>query len=168
LHTEIVARPDLPDAVFHLLRVAFPDDQDDPRAFWPDDSTHVVVYQAERIVGHAGLITRALYIDGAPHSVAYVEYVAAEPRRSGYGTEAMQTIAREIKRRGFTLAALATGSPSFYQRLGWRPWRGPAGYRDRNGGSVPTPDSHPMVLDLGANVNLDAAIECEWRPGEVW
>jgi aminoglycoside 2'-N-acetyltransferase I len=169
VRTQVVSRSELPDAVFDLLRDAFPDDQYDQRAFWPDDSVHALVYDGNALVAHAGLITRTLYVDGAPHHVAYVEYVAAKPRRSGFGTIAMRAIGDEIASRGFAFAGLSTGSQSFYERLGWRRWRGPMAYRDRDGSSVPSPDEGVMVLDLGADVDLDAHIECEWRPGsDIW
>lgn len=169
LRTTIVARPELPEAVFDLLRAAFPDDRYDQRSFWPDDSVHALVYDGDQLVAHAGFLTRTLYVPGRAMTAAYVEYVAAEPRRRGYGTEAMRALQEEIERRGFPLAALATGSPAFYERLGWRLWLGPAAYRAPDGTAVPTPDEKPMVLDLGVNVNLDGTIECDWRDnGDVW
>jgi hypothetical protein len=64
---------------------------------------------------------------------------------------------------------LATGSPAFYERLGWRSWRGPTGYRAPDGRLVPTPEEKPMVLDLGAGVDLDARLECDWRDTQdIW
>ncbi len=171
VRTAIVDHSDLPDAAFDLMRVAFPDDKVDQRAFWDahPDAVHALVYQGEQLVAHAGVLTRTLYVRDRAISAAYVEYVAAEPRGRGYGTAAMRAIQEEVRRRGFLLAALATGSPAFYERLGWKPWRGPAAYRAPDGTVVPTPDEMPMVLDLGADVNLDDAIECDWRPiGDIW
>lgn len=169
LRSTIVARSEVPEAVFDLLRVAFPDDKYDQRAFWPDDSVHALVYHDDTLVAHAGFIVRRLYLPGREIDAAYVEYLAAEPRRQGFGTEAMRALQAEIERRGFRLAALATGSPSFYERLGWRLWRGPAAYRAPDGAAVPTPEEKPMVLDLGAHANLDDPIECEWRDNnDVW
>jgi len=165
----IVTRAELPEAVFDLLRIGFPDDEVDQRAFWPPDSVHAVVYQDDRLVAHAGLVVRTLYLPDRSIEVAYVEYVAAEPRGQGFGTQAMRAIEAEIRRRGFSLAALATGSPAFYERLGWRLWRGPAAYRKPDGTVVATPNEKPMVLDLGADVNLDDPIDCDWREiGDIW
>ena len=165
----IVSRAELTDDVSALIRIAFPDDRTDLQAFWPPDSVHALVHDDERLVAHAGVLVRTMYVDGAPIETAYVEYVGAEPRRSGYGTIAMRAIDEEIRRRGFALAGLATGSPEFYERLGWSRWRGPPGYRKPDGVILPTPDECVMVIDLGANVDLDAPIECEWRPvGDIW
>ena len=75
----------------------------------------------------------------------------------------MKTLAEEIKRRGYALAGLATGSPEFYERLGWRRWRGPTGYR-KDGRVIEMPDDEkPMILDLSAIVDLDERIECDWQ-----
>lgn len=164
----IVSRPDLPEDVFRLLRAAFPDDKVDQRAFWPPDSTHALVHDGDALVGHAGLIVRAFYLPGRAIDAAYIEYVAAEPRGAGHGTTAMRAIEQEVRRRGFSLAALSAAVPEFYEKLGWSRWRGPVAYRAIDGTVVPCPDEPVMVLDLGANVDLDAQIETDWREGDVW
>ena len=165
----IVIRPDLPDSVFDLLRRAFPDDDTDPQTFWPTDSVHALVYDGQTLVAHAGFLERTLYPPGSDVLTAFVEYVAAEPRRQGHGTAVMRALADEIQSRGYALAALGTGSPDFYARLGWRLWRGPTGYR-RDGQVIDMPhEERPMVLDLGAHVDLEQRLECDWREtGDVW
>ena len=169
LRSTIVSRADLPNGVFDLLRVAFPKDKADQEVFWPNDSVHALVYDNQRLMAHAGYLVRTLYVGGRAIETAYVEYVGAEPRRQGFGTQAVKAIEQEIRRRAFALTALATGSPEFYERLGWRRWRGPRGYRKPDGTIVLTPDETVMVIDLGAKVDLDAPIECEWRPvGDIW
>jgi hypothetical protein len=169
VRTEIVSRPALPDAIWPLWDVTFPDDSCDRRQFWPPDSVHALVYDGDTLVAHAGYLVRTLYVAGRPVRTAYVEYVGAEPRGRGYGTTAVRAIEGEIRKRGFTFAALATGVPGFYERLGWRRWRGPAGIRMPDGTRVDSPEEGIMALDLGAGVDLDAAIECEWRPiGDIW
>ena len=169
--TVIVAHDDLPEAAFDLMRLGFPEDEVDQRAFWDahPESVHALAYDGDALVAHAGLVTRALYTDSRAIETAYVEYVCAEPRRRGYGSLAMRAIEQEVRRRGFALAGLATGSPAFYERLGWRRWRGPRAYRAPGGAIDPTPDEIVMVLDLGAGVDLDASIECDWRAiGDIW
>jgi len=167
--SRIVSRHELPEAVWDLLRTAFPDDDSDQRAFFPADSVHALSYEGEQLVAHAGFLERTLYLPDREILTAYVEYVAAEPRHNGYGSAVMTALADEIKRRGYTLAALATGSPEFYERLGWKLWRGPTGYRkDGRVHDMPRGEN-PMVFDLGANVDLDARLECDWREGkDVW
>ncbi|MEX1255458.1 MAG: GNAT family N-acetyltransferase [Dehalococcoidia bacterium] len=168
----IVERAELPETAFYLMNTAFPEDPlEESREFWAsiDQSAHALVYESERLVGHAAIVDRTLYVAGRPIATAYVEYVCAEPRRQGHGSAAMRALREEIERRDYRLAALATSSFDFYARLGWRVWRGPTAYRASDGAVVPTPDEQPMVLDLGANVNLDHPIECDWRAvGDIW
>ncbi len=168
--TVIVPHERLPEGAVAVILAAFPDSPEDRvRTFWPNDSVHALAYDDDRIVGHAGYVTRTLYVLDRSLHTAYVEWVAAEPKRQGHGSAAMRALASEIERRGFTFAALATGSPGFYEHFGWQSWRGPTAYRAENGGVVPTPDEKPMVLDLGANVKLDDPLECDWRPdGDIW
>ena len=170
VRTVIVGHRRLPEDAVAVILAAFPEEPEDRiRAFWPDGSVHALVYNGDTLVGHAGFVTRTLYLPRRAFHTAYVEYVAVEPKRRRYGTAAIRALQTEIERRGFLLAALATGSPGFYERLGWQMWRGPTAYRAENGAVVPTPDEKPMVLDLGANVNLDDPIECDWRPkGDIW
>jgi aminoglycoside 2'-N-acetyltransferase I len=69
------------------------------------------------------------------------------------------------------LAALGTSSHGFYERLGWRIWRGPS-YVRTSEGEVATPDEdgYIMVRQTPRTPELrpDAPISCEWRPGDVW
>ena len=164
----IVERSDLPHAVFDLLRVAFPDNPYDPQAFWPLDSVHALEYDGETLVAHAGFVERTLHLPDRDILTAYVEYVAAEPRYSGHGTTVMKALTDEIKRRGYMLASLGAGEPEFYSRLGWKLWRGPTGYR-KDGKVFDMPlDENPMVFDLGANVDLDSRLDCDWRENDIW
>lgn len=112
---------------------------------------HVLARLQGELVSHALWIPRILEHETAgPLHTAYVEAVATAPghRGRGYATAVMQRIAEEIRSRpAFALAALSTGVPEFYARLGWRLWRGPRGVR-RPGGVELTPDEPVMVLPL--------------------
>jgi GNAT superfamily N-acetyltransferase len=166
--TGIVSRAGLTDAIFDVMLTAH-GGLDDQEAFWPQDSFHAIVYEGSQPVGHAGVLTRTLYVAGRAIETAYVEYVSAEPKLRGYGSLAMRAIEHEIRQRGYALAGLATGSPEFYERLGWRRWRGTTAYRASDGSLVSVADEIVMVLDLGAGVDLDAPIECDWRAvGDIW
>ena len=170
MQTLIVSRQHLSEVAFELMNTAFPEDPIERiREFWSGESVHALVCEGDALVGHAGFVERVLYPGGRTIATAYVEYVCAHPQRRGYGSAAMRALAEEIARRGYQLAALATGSPAFYERLGWRLWRGPTAYRAPDGAVVPTPDERPMVLDLGGIVSLDDPIECDWRAvGDIW
>jgi GNAT superfamily N-acetyltransferase len=115
-------------------------------------------------------ITRWLQPHGhAPIKTAYVELVATHPKRRkcGYATAIMERVAQEIA--GEHLGALSPATPTLYERLGWRLWRGPLFARTEDG-LLPTPDDQVMVLQLARTppLDLNTAMSVEWRPGEVW
>jgi aminoglycoside 2'-N-acetyltransferase I len=82
----------------------------------------------------------------------------------------MGDVAAWIKDR-YELGALGTGRHTFYQRLGWRTWKGPSSVRRAEGAQrTPQEDGHILVLETPSSPPLDlsAPISCEWRPGDVW
>ena len=71
----------------------------------------------------------------------------------------------------YELGALSTGENNFYARFGWETWRGPTFVRTGSGlERTADGEGGVMVLRAGpsAGVDLDAAISCEWRSGDVW
>lgn len=161
-----------------MLDRAFADDDDGPLAEedWQHalGGLHVLAEDDGRFVGHAAIVQRELHVDGRPVRTGYVEAVAVEPDRQGrgVGSAVMAAAAVEIRAR-YELGALATGRLGFYQRLGWRTWRGPSGVRTA-AGVQPTPDEDGYILVLETPqtplqpLQIDAPITCEWRPGDVW
>jgi aminoglycoside 2'-N-acetyltransferase I len=162
-------------AIRELLRAAF---EDDGEGFTDVDwahsvgGVHVVLSVAGNVVAHASLVERELRVAGLALRTGYVEAVATRPELQGrgYGSRVMTEINDTI-RNGFELGALSTGTPDFYGRLGWKPWRGPTAVRTE-GGLVRTPDDDGgiMVLLTPASPELDLAapISCPWRDGDVW
>jgi aminoglycoside 2'-N-acetyltransferase I len=132
--------------------------------------THVMAYLGDTLVSHAMWVTRWLQAGTLPLlCTAYVEMVATAPayQGQGFGTAVMQRLAVEIQ--DFDLGGLATGSPGFYARLGWEPWRGPLSIRTETG-ILPTPADSMMFLRLPKTPALDitAPLSAEWRAGELW
>jgi aminoglycoside 2'-N-acetyltransferase I len=134
--------------------------------------THVLAEDRGAIVAHAAVVERPIEIGGRPVRTGYVEAVATAPgrRRTGLGTQVMEEVGRII-REGYELGMLGTGVQSFYERLGWRVWRGPSAVRTGTG-EVPSPDEDGflMVLVTGSTPALDPAarITCDDRPGDAW
>lgn len=134
------------------------------------DPTHVFGYLGNQLISHALWVTRWLEYD---HTVllrtAYVEFVATEPafQRRGFASAVMRHLAQAVK--DYDLAALCTGSPGFYLRLGWLGWRGPLCIRSEKG-LLPTPNECVMILPLPKTPALDPslALSAEWRKGELW
>ena len=163
-------------AIRELLDAAFWDEEDE--RFTEEDwqhsigGIHVVLDVQGEIVAHASVVERELQVAGRPMRTGYVEAVATAPahQRRGYGTQVMQAIAEEI-RAEYELGALGTGEIAFYERLGWRVWRGPTSVRTADGERRTFDEDGGIMVLLTAStpaIELDAPISCEWRPGDVW
>ena len=160
-----------------LMRDAFADDEHG--GFTEDDwqhalgGTHFLLEADGTIVCHASVVTRQLHVSGVPLRAAYVEAVATDPahQRQGLGTQVMRAVGDFIDAGTWQLAALGTGSQRFYERLGWRVWRGSSSVRTAEGDvATPEEDGYIMVRLTPQSPGIDwsAPISCEWRPGDVW
>lgn len=135
--------------------------------------THFLLESDGQIVCHASVVTRELHFDGVPLVTAYVEAVATDPsvQGQGLGTQVMRAVGDFIDGGDWQIAALGTGSQAFYERLGWRIWRGPSFVR-ADSGDVATPDEDGYIMvrltPRSPGVSWDASLSCEWRPGDVW
>jgi len=117
-------------------------------------------------------VERELQIDERPVRTGYVEAVATLPGRQGEGHgSAVMTVVNAHIRSGFDLGGLGTGSQGFYERLGWQVWRGPSFVRTDHGlQRSADEDGYIMVLETPSSPELDlnAPISCDWRPGDSW
>jgi len=165
------------DALRELLWAAF--DVADPYEHFTEEDwqhtvggVHVVAEEAGRMVSHASVIERWLGIGGRLLRTGYVEAVGTAPDRQGrgFGTLVMREVGRVLD-DAFELGALGTGRHGFYERLGWRTWRGPTSVRTPDG-ERPTPDDDGFILVYATAaspvLDLTAPISCDWRPGDVW
>jgi aminoglycoside 2'-N-acetyltransferase I len=133
---------------------------------------HVLVDDDGEIRSHAAVVGRDIEAAGHLLDTGYVEAVATWPehRRRGYASAAMRAVGEVIASR-YELGALGTGAQAFYERLGWRRWRGPTFVREVDGvRRTPEDDDAIMVLLTARTPELDlgASIVCDWRPGDVW
>jgi len=133
---------------------------------------HVVLDVGGRIAAHGAVVERVLHLGGRPVRTGYVEAVATEPsdQGRGFGSMVMAEVA-DVIIEGYELGALSTGSPGFYERLGWERWTGPT-YVRTTAGTVRTAedDDGILVLVVPASPPIDPAesISCEDRTGDVW
>ncbi|HEY6650933.1 MAG TPA: GNAT family N-acetyltransferase [Actinomycetota bacterium] len=133
---------------------------------------HVLRSVDGELVAHGAVAERTLWLDGAPLRVGYLEAVATWPAHQdrGHGSAVVREL-DEIVRRDHQLGGLSTGRPSFYERLGWRRWRGSLAVRTA-AGDVPTPEESGAIFVLPTpaipDPDLDAALVCDWRNGDVW
>jgi aminoglycoside 2'-N-acetyltransferase I len=132
----------------------------------------VLAEDGDLLLSHAAVIRRTLEIDGEPWDTGYVEAVASDPAHQGkgIGTRVMEVVG-DIIHEEHQLGALGTGSFHFYERLGWRRWRGQSGVRTPAGiQQTPDDDRFIMVLltPMTAGIDLSGFITCNWRQGDVW
>lgn len=81
-----------------------------------------VVREGKQIVGHAGILPRAIRWRGQTLQAGLIGGVCARQqlRGEGIGTLAMQDVAERMAELELDFGLLWTGSHEFYQRLGWR------------------------------------------------
>jgi aminoglycoside 2'-N-acetyltransferase I len=165
------------ERLHELMHDAFADDEHG--GFTDEDwqhalgGTHFLLESDGAIVSHASVVTRDIHLGGVPLVTAYVEAVATMPSRQGqgFGTQVMRAVGGFIDDGDWQIAALGTGSQAFYERLGWRRWRGKSFVRKRTGDeATPDEDGYIMVrlTPRSPALNGDEPISCEWRPGDVW
>jgi aminoglycoside 2'-N-acetyltransferase I len=150
-----------------------------PEAVWTGigPGLHVIAEVRGRVVAHAMIVDRPIHLGvdaGVSIDAGYVELVATLPdlQGEGHGTAVMRTVG-DIVGQEYAIGALSTGSNAFYARLGWETWRGPTAVRMADGerASTPAQDGHVMVLRTDRtppDLQLDAPISVDWRPGDIW
>ena len=135
-------------------------------------AVHFLLEAGGDVVSHAAVVERELHTGGHRLSTGYVENMATRPELQGrgFGTRVLRAVNEHIA-AAYQLGALDTSRPTFYERHGWRVWRGPISVRTEDG-EVRTPEEEGAVMVLATptspSLDLDAPISCEWRPGDVW
>ena len=163
----------------HELRALLDEAWQGDDAFDDDDwahtigGTHFLVEVGGTVRSHVSVVPRTLVTGGRALFTGYVEAVATweRDRRLGYASELMRAATVFIDER-YELSALGTELFDFYARFDWERWRGPTSVRTDDG-EVMTPheDGYVMVHRTPAtpaDIDLDAPISCDWRPGDAW
>jgi aminoglycoside 2'-N-acetyltransferase I len=133
---------------------------------------HALVLEDGELIAHASVVQRRLVHGGRALRTGYVEGVGvrADRRRRGHAS-AMMDVLERVVRGAYDLGALGAtdDAAGLYAARGWKPWRGPLSSLTPDG-IVRTPDEHGAVyvLAAGAPLDLDGALICDWRDGDVW
>jgi aminoglycoside 2'-N-acetyltransferase I len=133
---------------------------------------HALRFVDGELVSHGAVARRTLWLGERPLRTGYLEAVATFPEYQGRGhASAVVDALGSIVRDDDDLGALSTGRRSFYERLGWRSWRGPLAVRTKDG-DVPTPEERNAIMVLPTprvpEPDLDSRLVCDWRTGDVW
>ena len=159
-------------AVRDLCLLAFDGDFDADDLAHARGGLHAVVRRGGVLVAHGALVARNLKCGGRLVRAGYVEALAVSPQCRGekLGAAVMGTLEELIEER-FEMGALSTTSAArgFYRRRGWRAWAGPT-WTSRDGRLQRTAEDDDGVLVYAPAIDLDlgAAIVCDWRAGDVW
>ena len=138
---------------------------------------HVMAEVDGRVVAHAMLVDRRVYVGGELDTAldaAYVENVATLPDAQGRGhaTAVIGEVGRIIGEE-YEIGALGTRDQTFYSRLGWIVWDGPTFVRTPDGERLRTAGSDGEVMVLRtdrtpAGIAVTEPIAIDWRAGEPW
>ena len=132
---------------------------------------HAMVTEEGRLVGHGAVVLRRLLHDGRSLRAGYVELVAVAPDRRRRGIASAVMAALELYAPGFQLLALSASDDGvrLYESRGWQRWRGPTSVLTADGvRRTPDDDGSVYVLPGSVPLDLDAALTCGWRDGDVW
>jgi aminoglycoside 2'-N-acetyltransferase I len=155
-----------------LLKLVFGDDLDDHDWDHALGGMHAIVWEDDRVLGHASLVQRRLLHGGRALRTGYVEAVGVHPerRREGHAGRMMSALQRVIQ-GAYELGALGAtdAGARFYYRLGWQRWRGPLSALTPSGiRRTPEEDGSVYVFPVTASLDLDGELTADWREGDAW
>jgi aminoglycoside 2'-N-acetyltransferase I len=133
---------------------------------------HALVMSHGLLIAHASVVQRRLVHRGVALRCGYVEAVGVHPdwRDQGLGAAVMDA-AEQVIRGAYSIGALSANpaTQAFYTARGWLHWLGPTSVLAPDG-LAPTPDDDGTILVLPNNIGVDLnrALSCDWRNGDIW
>jgi aminoglycoside 2'-N-acetyltransferase I len=116
------------------------------------------------------VVLRNITFDEQVFRTGFVEAMAVghEWRGRGVGSKLLEELT-DFCRSNFEVAMLSTGSHAFYEKHGWRRFKGES-YLATDSGLVRTEqdDDGLMVLTSLDGVLEAARVACDFRNGDVW
>jgi aminoglycoside 2'-N-acetyltransferase I len=133
---------------------------------------HAFAWEEDRLIGHASVIQRRLWLGGRALRTGYVEGVGVrtDHRRRGIGAALMDAL-EPVIRGAYDLGALASTDMArpFYEARGWQLWQGPSSALTPRGiERTPDDDGGIFVLPVSVKLDLTAEITADWRDADVW
>ncbi|MBC2962237.1 GNAT family N-acetyltransferase [Nocardioides deserti] len=136
---------------------------------------HALVRVDGVLVAHGSLVQRRLLVgsgaDARSLRCGYVEAVATHPghRRRGHAAAVMAAL--EAFAPAYDVLALGASDEGvpLYAARGWVPWSGPTSVLGPTGPERTVDDDGSVHVLLGElALDVDAALACDWRDGDVW
>jgi aminoglycoside 2'-N-acetyltransferase I len=133
---------------------------------------HALICVHGTLIAHGAVVQRRLIYRDAALRCGYLEAVAVREDWRGQGLAmAVMDALEQVLRGAYQLGALSAsqaGRPMYVSR-GWLPWQGPSSVLKPSGVS-PTPEDDGSLYVMPISVELDnnAELTCDWRPGDVW
>ncbi|MBI3429068.1 MAG: GNAT family N-acetyltransferase [Actinobacteria bacterium] len=134
--------------------------------------THICLRKSGKLISHAAVMPRRLYIEDQVVNSAYLENVATRPdhQHQGFGSKLLQ-VSSDLIFNQFELGALSSSKKALYRNFGWQDWKGPSFViHDGHWIRSASEDCGIMVLKTRADIswNSSSRIACEDRSGDAW
>lgn len=164
--------PEARDEARRLLTDAFDGDFTDDDWDHTLGGMHALVWHRGELLAHAAVVQRRLLYRDTALRCGYVEAVAVRTdwRRQGLGAAIMDA-AEQVIRGAYQLGALSAtaDAPGFYLARGWQRWAGTTAVLGPNGiARTADDDGCVFVLPTDTTLDIEAALVCDWRGGDVW
>ena len=133
---------------------------------------HALIVNRGVLIAHAAVVQRRLLYEGTALRCGYVEGVAVHEDWRGQGlAHAVMDAIEQVIRGAYEIGALSSSpiGEKIYRPRGWLHWQGPTSVLDPGGPTrTPEDDGSIFVLPVDIEVDVKAALTCDWRAGDVW
>lgn len=157
--------------IHNLLIEAF--EQDFSAEDWQHTfgGTRVIGLIENKVVAHAAIVPRRIWLDDIEHQVGYLEGVAVLPQfqRRGVGSALLDYLS-EFASKNYQWSMLSSGEKYFYRKHGWQDFLGQSFVliADKEI-ATPTEDEGLMYLAMGKHQRPSPKrAVCEQRSGDYW
>jgi aminoglycoside 2'-N-acetyltransferase I len=133
---------------------------------------HALICDHGALIAHGAVVQRRMIHQGAALRCGYLEAVAVREDWRGHGLAmAVMDALEQVLRGAYELGALSASEAGrhMYASRGWVPWRGPTSVLAPTGVARTPDDDHAVfVWPVTLEIDPDAELICDWRPGDAW